>query len=97
MDLPGPETRAKHFAARKRGTVVPATNILTERERDVVGLIGQGKSNKEIAQTLGVETSTVESPVHNALAKFGVHSRTQALTRAMEQGIIGADHPPRDP
>lgn len=83
---------AIHFAARTRGSVIPTTDTLTDREREVLELVGQGKSNKEIAQTLQIGTCTVESHVHNALAKLCAHSRTEALQRAVQQGIIALEH-----
>jgi DNA-binding NarL/FixJ family response regulator len=51
---------------------------LTTRERDIVALIDQGFSNKEIANQLCIEVSTVKNHVHNILDKLGVHRRGQA-------------------
>lgn len=82
-----PEISAQ-LAAQSRHNVVPATDTLTEREREVLALMGQGKSNKEIAETLYLRICTVESHVHKALIKLGVHSRTEAINRAVQRGII---------
>jgi RNA polymerase sigma factor (sigma-70 family) len=82
---------AAQLANRTRRAVVRATETLTEREREVLELIGHGKSNRDIARTLQIETSTVESHVHNALAKLGTHSRTEALKRAVQRGVIALD------
>lgn len=76
------------FATQTRHNVVPATDTLTDREQEVLELVGHGKSNREIAQTLQVETSTVESHVHNVLAKLGAHSRAEALNQAVQRGLI---------
>ncbi|MDZ4674790.1 MAG: response regulator transcription factor [Gemmatimonadota bacterium] len=50
---------------------------MTKREREVVNLIAQGHSNKEIAQDLHLATDTVKSHVHNILEKLALHSRLQ--------------------
>ena len=56
---------------------------LTQRERQVVELIGEGMSNKEIAARLHVATHTVKSHVHNVLEKLALHTRLEvaAFTR----------------
>lgn len=54
---------------------------LTAREREVLALIDQGLSNKEIALRLHIEVSTVKNHVHNLLEKLKVPSRTQAAAR----------------
>jgi len=82
-----PEVAAQ-IASRKRRAVMRSTETLTEREREVLELIGQGKGNKDIARMLSIEPSTAESHVHNALAKLDAHSRTEALKRAVQRGII---------
>jgi DNA-binding NarL/FixJ family response regulator len=62
----------------KRGNSVPdhATQ-LTRREREVVDLISEGMSNKEIAQQLHIATFTVKSHVHNVLEKLELNTRLQ--------------------
>jgi DNA-binding NarL/FixJ family response regulator len=51
---------------------------LTDREREILDMIGQGLPNKEIARRLQIELATVKSHVHNILGKLGVNSRTEA-------------------
>jgi two-component system, NarL family, nitrate/nitrite response regulator NarL len=58
---------------------------LTAREREVVALIHNGLSNREIAAQLCVELSTVKNHVHNILEKLGVGRRTQAAALVAEQ------------
>src|SRR6266581_3853657 len=54
---------------------------LTSREREIVGLIDRGLSNKEIARDLGIEVATVKNHVHNILEKLQVHRRGEAAAR----------------
>src|SRR5215212_9094158 len=56
---------------------------LTDRELEVLQEIVKGKSNKEIASTLGISEATVKSHINNILGKLGVTDRTQAATRAL--------------
>jgi DNA-binding NarL/FixJ family response regulator len=64
---------------------------LTERERDVLRLLAEGMSNKEIARTLQVVEDTVKTHVAHILAKLGVQSRTQAVLFASRLGMISLD------
>lgn len=59
---------------------------LTRREREIVVLIGRGLSNKEIAQSLRIELSTVKNHVHNILEKLHVHHRAEAVSAARTRG-----------
>jgi transcriptional regulator of acetoin/glycerol metabolism/DNA-binding CsgD family transcriptional regulator len=61
-------------------------SALSPRERNILELIGQGRSNKEIARLLGISPETVKSHIKNMFAKLGVESRTQALYRARIAG-----------
>ena len=61
---------------------------LTPREMDVLRLLAQGQSNKEIARALHLVEETVKSHVGHILAKLGVASRTQAVLAAMRLGIV---------
>ena len=61
---------------------------LTERECDVLRLLAQGQSNKEIAQHLNVSEQTVKTHVSHVLNKLGVPSRTQAALYAMRAGLV---------
>ncbi len=54
---------------------------LTRREFEVVSLLDQGLTNKEIARDLGIELTTVKNHVHNILDKLGVHTRGEAVAK----------------
>ncbi len=60
---------------------------LTEREQDVLRLLAEGHTNKQIALRLRVGESTVKTHVSNVLTKLGVQSRTQAALYAAQAGI----------
>ncbi|HJT58814.1 MAG TPA: response regulator transcription factor, partial [Ktedonobacteraceae bacterium] len=64
------------------------TEALTERETEVLQLLAQGRSNKEIARDLHVVEDTVKVHVKHILAKLGVQSRTQAVLCAMRLGLV---------
>ena len=61
---------------------------LTNREREVLDLIAQGKSNQEIAEILFITLKTVKTHVSNILAKLGVEDRTQAAIYAFRHGLV---------
>jgi len=58
-------------------TKLKAAVRMTKREREVVGLIGNGLSNKEIAKKLNISTFTVKSHVHNIMEKLTLHTRLE--------------------
>ncbi|MDQ5821587.1 MAG: response regulator transcription factor, partial [Actinomycetota bacterium] len=64
--------------ARDRGAAAEAKRGLTHREREIVDLIDEGLSNKEIAVRLRIELATVKNHVHNILDKLHVRRRAEA-------------------
>ncbi|MBI4781026.1 MAG: response regulator transcription factor [Oscillatoriophycideae cyanobacterium NC_groundwater_1537_Pr4_S-0.65um_50_18] len=60
---------------------------LSERERDVLQLMAQGKSNQDIADSLHITENTVKYHVNNILSKLSVSDRTQAVLMALKRGI----------
>jgi DNA-binding NarL/FixJ family response regulator len=68
---------------------VPLPDGLTEREAEVLSLIAQGRSNREIAQQLYVAEATVKTHVNRILAKTGARDRTQAAAYAHQRGLAG--------
>jgi DNA-binding NarL/FixJ family response regulator len=70
----------------KNGKGIPADSIqFTNREREVVNLIMQGQSNKEIAASLHIATYTVKSHVHNILEKMALSTRLQIAAFASKE------------
>jgi DNA-binding NarL/FixJ family response regulator len=62
---------------------------LTDREVDVLRLLGNGQSNKQIAESLGITLDTVKKHVRNVIDKLQTHSRTNAAIIAAQAGIVG--------
>ena len=61
---------------------------LSERELEILKLIAQGMSNREIAATLFITEGTAKNHISNILSKLGVRDRTQAVLRAQELGLV---------
>lgn len=84
---------ARLLAQRMRDRKSPKdelTEPLTEREKDVLRLLGQGMSNKEIGSTLFITERTARTYVSNILGKLGLASRTQAALYAVEHKLVDA-------
>lgn len=77
-----PSVVAERLAERVSGTE------LTTRELEVLRLIVQGHSNKEIGNRLHISEATVKTHINNLLSKLGVSDRTQAATTALQRGLV---------
>ncbi len=64
---------------------------LSPREREVLQHLFDGRSNREIASTLGISEHTVNIHVRNVMAKLGASRRTEAIATALRKGIIRVD------
>ena len=67
------------------------TDDLTARELEVLGLLAAGMGNAALAERLGVSINTVRHHVQSILTKLGVHTKLQAVTKAMREGLISTD------
>jgi DNA-binding NarL/FixJ family response regulator len=76
---------------RERASAGPRQEPLTSREREVLGLLAQGLSNKAIAERLAITERTARTHVSNILAKLGLASRTQAALYAVEHHLARGD------
>jgi DNA-binding NarL/FixJ family response regulator len=89
-----PSIAAKVVAEFARLTSKPAINTqaliepLSDREFEILRLIADGASNREIAETLFLAEGTVKNHVTNILGKLGVRDRTQAALKARRMGLI---------
>ena len=76
-------------APAARATTPAGAPALTAREREILRLMAQGRSNQEAAAELRVGLETVKTHVGNVLAKLGAANRTQAVVLAYENGLVG--------
>ncbi|MFJ7203961.1 response regulator [Streptomyces sp. NPDC098789] len=80
------------FAARSKAPQDPAVagelHRLTQREREVVALVGMGLSNEEIARRLVVSPLTAKTHVSRAMVKVGARDRAQLVVLAYESGLV---------
>jgi DNA-binding NarL/FixJ family response regulator len=77
------------FASRAREPM-PAAGLeeLTDREREIVALVGEGLSNQEIAERLFVSPATAKTHVSRAMGKLGARDRAQLVVIAYESGLV---------
>ncbi|HEY2949275.1 MAG TPA: response regulator transcription factor [Micromonosporaceae bacterium] len=66
----------------------PQLDTLTEREREIVGLVGEGLSNEEIAARLVVSPATARTHVSRAMIKLGARDRAQLVVFAYQSGLV---------
>jgi DNA-binding NarL/FixJ family response regulator len=69
---------------------------LTDRELGLLRLVADGLSNRAIAQELSISENTVKYHMKNIFQKLDAQNRTEAVTVALQTGILGADGPPND-
>lgn len=88
-----PAMGGKLFAAlrdllRHSGTMSARVPELTGRELEILGLVGNGKTSREIAEELFISENTVRNHVRNVLDKLGLRSRFEAVNWAQREGLI---------
>jgi ATP/maltotriose-dependent transcriptional regulator MalT len=65
--------------------------VLTQREEQVLKLIANGLSNREVSCNLAMSESTVENHIHHIYAKLGISNRAQAVMHAFQLRLIALD------
>jgi DNA-binding NarL/FixJ family response regulator len=80
----------REFATRPARVLRPHAQLptLTEREREIVGLVGEGLSNDEIAERLVVSPATARTHVSRAMVKLGARDRAQLVVFAYQSGLV---------
>jgi DNA-binding NarL/FixJ family response regulator len=79
----------EEFATRLRAPAPSAAlELLTDREREVLGLVGEGLSNDEIAARLVISPATAKTHVSRAMVKLSVRDRAQLVVLAYETGLV---------
>ncbi len=78
------------YLGKREGTGASARRLeeLTEREREVLALIAEGRTNQEIADALVISIKTVNRHRENIMAKLDLHSRVDLVRYAIEKGLI---------
>jgi DNA-binding NarL/FixJ family response regulator len=84
-----PEVAGALLAQEESNSGTGRSGSLTEREREVLGLIADGRSNREIARALVLSEKTVKTHVSNILMKLDLADRTQAALWAVRHGVTG--------
>ncbi len=84
-------TEFSHMAEGRGKKTTKGKSDLTEREHGVLEYIAEGKTNKEIANALGISEKTVKNHVRNIFHKMDVVDRTQAAIQGIRRGIIRID------
>lgn len=83
-----PSIAAKLVSRVRADAASAAPPALSPREREVLVLVADGRSNPEIAKALYIGEATVKTHLLHVFEKLGVNDRTRAVTRAMELGLI---------
>ncbi|MDP3952998.1 response regulator transcription factor [Microbacterium sp.] len=78
----------EHYVRRPAAAQIRRLDLLTERETEVLGLVGQGLSNDEIAMSLKISIKTVKTHIGNLLAKLAARDRAQLVIAAYENRLV---------
>jgi DNA-binding NarL/FixJ family response regulator len=87
MDVSG-KVVSGYLAGRKSSAPSSVYDTLTQREREVLKLVAEGKSNKEVAEFLSLSVKTVEKHRSNLMAKLDVHNASGLTAYAIEKGLL---------
>ena len=83
----------ENFRKGKSRTEAPVKEVLTAREREVVQLLAEGKSTKEVAVVLGLSVKTAETHRSNVMRKLGIHSVSELVLYAVRNNIVQVIEP----
>lgn len=89
--MQGEQVLSPEISVQAHQSSVRTPDRLSDREIEVLGLVGQGHSNKHIAAVLGVNARTVETHVSRLMAKLDARSRTEAIAVARQRGIVSSE------
>jgi DNA-binding NarL/FixJ family response regulator len=78
-------------APPERGGTGRPYDVLTDREKQVLKLVAEGKSNKEVAAILGISVKTAMSHREHLMEKLDLHSRTELIHFAIREGVVRVD------
>jgi len=78
----------EEFARQAKGAPAPSSTKLTQREKEVLRLLAEGASNKEIAAALCISENTVKNHLRNIMEKLHLQNRVQVAVYAVKEGLI---------
>jgi DNA-binding NarL/FixJ family response regulator len=84
-------TAMEEGGAAAPGAASDPYDALTDREKQVLKLVAEGRSNKEVAEVLGISVKTAMSHREHVMEKLGVHNRTELVRFAIKKGVIRVD------
>jgi DNA-binding NarL/FixJ family response regulator len=79
----------RRLAQQTHGAKASPVQRLTPREHEVLQLLAEGRTNREIAEALIIGTGTVKGYIERIIRKLGVSDRTQAAVRGIQLGLVG--------
>ena len=88
MDQPSLSPEAAQVLIQTMNNLAQPGADLTDREREILALMVEGKSNSEISKSIFITQATVKYHVSNILSKLGVGSRTEAVVLAIKNNLV---------
>jgi DNA-binding NarL/FixJ family response regulator len=85
------EAMREHAGSATSGQAADPYEALTDREKQVLKLVAEGHSNKEVAELLDISVKTAMSHREHIMQKLDLHSRTDLIRFAIQQGVIRVD------
>jgi DNA-binding NarL/FixJ family response regulator len=79
---------ARALRANDRDGTAAETSVLTHREREVVQLLAEGRTNKDVAECLGISVRTVETHRNNIMRKLGGHTLSDLVRYAVRNNLV---------